>query len=91
MYLQETDAQFRGTSAILVHDWATWIAVPLVIGAPVPGGAQPLDAALAAGHRAGDGAAGLGGAPPSQVGERPTRVIRRGRGRFVRGSAGSRS
>jgi formate dehydrogenase subunit gamma len=32
MYLQETDAQFRGTSAILVHDWATWIAVPLVLG-----------------------------------------------------------
>ena len=32
MYLQETDAQFRGTSAILVHDWATWIAVPLVAG-----------------------------------------------------------
>ncbi len=32
MYLQERDAQFRGTSAILVHDWATWIAVPLVLG-----------------------------------------------------------
>jgi formate dehydrogenase subunit gamma len=31
--LQETDKTFRGaTSAILVHDWATWIAVPLVAG-----------------------------------------------------------
>ena len=33
MYLQETDAAVRGrTSAILVHDIATWIAVPLVAG-----------------------------------------------------------
>lgn len=33
MYLQETDAAFRGrTSAILVHDLATWVAVPLVLG-----------------------------------------------------------
>jgi formate dehydrogenase subunit gamma len=33
MYLQESDAAFRGrTSAILVHDLATWVAVPLVIG-----------------------------------------------------------
>ena len=32
MYLQERDASFRGSSAILVHDWATWIAVPLVLG-----------------------------------------------------------
>ncbi len=32
MYLQERDASFRGSSAILVHDWATWIAVPLVAG-----------------------------------------------------------
>ena len=32
MYLQETDAGFRGTSAILAHDWATWVAVPLVLG-----------------------------------------------------------
>ena len=33
MYLQETDAAVRGrTSAILVHDVATWIAVPLVAG-----------------------------------------------------------
>ena len=31
--LQESDAAFRGaTSAILVHDWATWVAVPLVAG-----------------------------------------------------------
>ena len=31
--LQETDKTFRGvTSAILVHDWATWVAVPLVAG-----------------------------------------------------------
>jgi formate dehydrogenase subunit gamma len=31
--LQESDAAFRGaTSAILVHDWATWLAVPLVAG-----------------------------------------------------------
>ncbi len=31
--LQETDKTFRGaTSAILVHDWATWIAVPLIAG-----------------------------------------------------------
>ena len=31
--LQETDKTFRGaTSAILVHDWATWIAVPLITG-----------------------------------------------------------
>src|SRR6478672_4183976 len=32
MYLQERDASFRGSSAILVHDWATWLAVPLVAG-----------------------------------------------------------
>jgi formate dehydrogenase subunit gamma len=32
MYLQERDASFRGSDAILVHDWATWIAVPLVLG-----------------------------------------------------------
>ncbi|HEY3766411.1 MAG TPA: cytochrome b/b6 domain-containing protein [Gaiellales bacterium] len=33
MYLQETDAAVRGrTSAILVHDIATWIAVPLIVG-----------------------------------------------------------
>ena len=32
MYLQETNAGFRGTSAILAHDWATWVAVPLVLG-----------------------------------------------------------
>ncbi len=32
MYLQETSAGFRGTSAILAHDWATWVAVPLVLG-----------------------------------------------------------
>jgi formate dehydrogenase subunit gamma len=31
--LQETDQAFRGvTSAILVHDWATWAAAPLVAG-----------------------------------------------------------
>jgi formate dehydrogenase subunit gamma len=32
MYLQETDASFRGTSAILVHDTAMYIAVPIVLG-----------------------------------------------------------
>jgi cytochrome b subunit of formate dehydrogenase len=32
MYLQETDASFRGTSAILVHDVAMYIAVPIVLG-----------------------------------------------------------
>jgi formate dehydrogenase subunit gamma len=32
MYLQEVDARFRGTSAILVHDVATWVAIPLVAG-----------------------------------------------------------
>ena len=32
MYLQETDATFRGTDAILVHDIAMYIAVPLVLG-----------------------------------------------------------
>ena len=33
MLLQETDKTFRGvTSAILVHDWATWVALPLVAG-----------------------------------------------------------
>jgi formate dehydrogenase subunit gamma len=32
MYLQETDAAFRGTDAILVHDVAMYIAVPLVLG-----------------------------------------------------------
>jgi formate dehydrogenase subunit gamma len=33
MYLQETDAAVRGkTSAILVHDIATWVVVPLVVG-----------------------------------------------------------
>ena len=33
IYLQETDAAVRGrTSAILVHDIATWIALPLVAG-----------------------------------------------------------
>ncbi|HEY2788834.1 MAG TPA: cytochrome b/b6 domain-containing protein [Gaiellales bacterium] len=33
IYLQETDAAVRGkTSAILVHDIATWLAVPLIAG-----------------------------------------------------------
>jgi formate dehydrogenase subunit gamma len=32
MYLAETNRHFRGTSAILVHDLATWVAVPLVAG-----------------------------------------------------------
>ena len=32
MYLQEVNASFRGTSAILVHDIAMYIAIPLVIG-----------------------------------------------------------
>ena len=32
MYLQEADARFRGSSAILVHDVAMVIAVPLVLG-----------------------------------------------------------
>jgi formate dehydrogenase subunit gamma len=32
MYLQETDASFRGTSAILVHDVAMYVAVPIVVG-----------------------------------------------------------
>ncbi|HVI37522.1 MAG TPA: cytochrome b/b6 domain-containing protein [Gaiellales bacterium] len=32
MYLQEVDAGFRGSSAILVHDIAMYIAIPLVIG-----------------------------------------------------------
>ena len=32
MYLQETDAGFRGTSAILVHDVAMYVAVPIVLG-----------------------------------------------------------
>jgi len=32
MYLQEINASFRGTSAILVHDIAMYVAVPLVIG-----------------------------------------------------------
>jgi formate dehydrogenase subunit gamma len=32
IYLQEASARFRGTSAILIHDVAMYIAVPLVIG-----------------------------------------------------------
>jgi formate dehydrogenase subunit gamma len=32
MYLQEVTADFRGTSAILVHDVATWFAIPLILG-----------------------------------------------------------
>ena len=33
IYLQETNAAFRGrTSAILVHDVATWISIPLILG-----------------------------------------------------------
>ena len=32
MYLQEVNAQFRGTSAILVHDAAMYVAIPLVLG-----------------------------------------------------------
>jgi formate dehydrogenase subunit gamma len=33
IYLQETDAAIRGqTSAILIHDIATWAAVPLITG-----------------------------------------------------------
>jgi formate dehydrogenase subunit gamma len=32
IYLQETDAGFRGTSAILVHDVAMYVAVPIVLG-----------------------------------------------------------
>jgi formate dehydrogenase subunit gamma len=32
IYLQEASARFRGTSAIVVHDVAMYVAVPLVIG-----------------------------------------------------------
>ena len=33
IYLQETSAAFRGrTSAILVHDIATWVSIPLILG-----------------------------------------------------------
>jgi formate dehydrogenase subunit gamma len=32
IYLQEASARFRGTSAILIHDVAMYIAIPLVIG-----------------------------------------------------------
>lgn len=33
IFLQETDRSFRGaSSALLAHDWATWLAVPLVAG-----------------------------------------------------------
>ena len=33
IYLQETSAAFRGrTSAILVHDVATWVSIPLILG-----------------------------------------------------------
>jgi formate dehydrogenase subunit gamma len=32
IYLQEASARFRGTSAILVHDVAMYVAVPLVLG-----------------------------------------------------------
>jgi len=33
IYLQETNAAFRGrTSAILVHDIATWVSIPLILG-----------------------------------------------------------
>ena len=60
MYLQETDAAFRGTSAILVHDWATWVAVPLVLGHLYLALRQPLDAAFAARDGAGYGAPRLG-------------------------------
>ena len=32
MYLSEVNASFRGTNAILIHDLATWVAIPLVLG-----------------------------------------------------------
>jgi formate dehydrogenase subunit gamma len=32
IYLQEASARFRGTSAILIHDVAMYIAIPLVLG-----------------------------------------------------------
>lgn len=32
IYLQEASARFRGTSAILVHDVAMYVAVPMVLG-----------------------------------------------------------
>ena len=32
MFLGEVNASFRGTAAILVHDLATWISVPLIAG-----------------------------------------------------------
>jgi len=32
MYLAEANATFRGTNAIVIHDLATWIAIPLVLG-----------------------------------------------------------
>jgi formate dehydrogenase subunit gamma len=32
IYLQEASARFRGTSAILIHDAAMYIAIPLVLG-----------------------------------------------------------
>ena len=69
MYLQETDAAVRGkTSAILVHDIATWVAVPLIAGHLYLALVQPVDAPLAAGDGARHGAARLGPPPPPQVG-----------------------
>ena len=32
MYLQEVNADFRGTSAITAHDVATWVSIPLILG-----------------------------------------------------------
>jgi formate dehydrogenase subunit gamma len=32
MYLSEVNASFRGTDAIVIHDLATWVAIPLVLG-----------------------------------------------------------
>jgi formate dehydrogenase subunit gamma len=32
MFLGEVNAGFRGTAAILVHDLATWISIPLIAG-----------------------------------------------------------
>ena len=32
MFLGEVNAGFRGTAAILVHDLATWVSIPLIAG-----------------------------------------------------------
>ena len=68
IYLQEANARFRGTSAILIHDLATWIAIPLVLGHLYLALLNPSTRHSLRGMVLGIGAPRLGAAPPPEVG-----------------------